>query len=879
MRIERLDIKGFGKFNNLKLDFKEGFNVVYGKNESGKTTLQWFIKGMLFGLKGGRSGKDGSLPPSKRFKPWGSKDYSGVLEYRLENGQAFRVGRNFGNNSVNIYDSLFNDLTAQFETSRERGALFAEKQLGVNENCFEKTVLIRQMETRIDEDGSKELLNRLTNVMESGFEDISYRRAEEALKEALKSEIGTGKTTTRPLDKINSRLDELTALKNEIIQKRLGQIKTEQELSNKNEKRKELEERKVLFNKVKDYLLLKKELELLYKKRTVLEESINRLNRTALDKGNIQADISRITSDKEKLIGYSSFENEDADNITIDYNSMKQLEGENQSTLIQIRQKEDEINSLRSSIKHLGAFEIPGSDTETVKLAAELESMESDKSRDDYDYINDTIQNLKNSKKKSRLGTFLLAITSAATLTAGLLTGKGAIVWYIAFGALLISALIFSGLFLKNSRALKEAEGKKKISFIYSRDISEQIEKKKKKLNEKLQSVGATNLEDYLQFKSIYNKSILEIRLLESKLEDLNKTITANNNNINVYKVSILKKLESAGIQISENAISDKTINEFKNNIRRFKELEPSLDYAQKKLAAISAEADNVRAVLKPYDIDFDECSQLEKLLNSIIPEIESLEIKSSELIRALEADMGSTVLSEVAISSIKSDITNNNTASSMQAIIDELEEINTNINNISLEIRGLETLLNSSEADTDTLQRIEEEACELEIKKGQLTDISSSIKTALEVLSEASSEIQKDFVPVLNNKMSKIIDRISMGRYLDLRANDHLALNVIAPETGDVVPASLLSSGTADQMYLALRLAMADFITSGNEKLPLLLDEIFSQFDDTRTEQTLELLEELAEGTQVILFTCKQRELEAAQLQFKSKLNTIILP
>ncbi len=878
MRIERLDIKGFGKFNNLKLDFKEGFNVVYGKNESGKTTLQWFIKGMLFGLKGGRSGKDGFLPPSKRFKPWSSKDYSGILEYRLENGQAFRIGRNFGNNSVNIYDSLFNDLTAQFETSRERGALFAEKQLGVNENCFEKTVLIRQMETRIDEDGSKELLNRLTNVMESGFEDISYRKAEEALKEALKTEIGTGKTTTRPLDKINSRIEELTALKNEIIQKRLSLIETEQELRNKKDNRKGLEDKKIFYGKVKDYLLLKKELEQLYKKRTILEESINRLNRVALDKANAQAEMSRINSDKEKLIGYSHFENEDADSIAIDYNSLKQLEDENQAVLVQISHKEDEINSLQSSIRHLGDFDISGSDTETIKLATELESMESDKSRDDYDYINDTIQNLKHSKKKYGLGLFLLAIASAAALTTGLLTG-GALIWYIAFGALLISALIFSGLFLKNCKALKEAKSKKKISFIYSRDASEQIERKRKKLNEKLQAVGANNLEEYLQLKSSYDKIIIEIRLLESKLEDLKKTITANNNNISVLKANILKKLESAGMEISERAISGEAINEFRNNIRKYKELEPSLDYAQKKLAAICAEADNVKAVLKPYDIAFDDCSQLEKLLNSIIPEIESLELKSSELIRILEADMGSTVLSEAAISSVKSDIADSNAASSMQSIIDELEEINTNINNISLEIRGLETLLNSTETDTDTQQRIEEEVCELEIKKGQLIDISSSIKTALDVLGEASSEIQKDFVPVLNNKMSKIINRISMGRYLDLRANDHLTLNVIAPETGDVVPASLLSSGTTDQMYLALRLAMADFITAGNEKLPLLLDELFSQFDDTRTEQTLELLEELAEGTQVILFTCKQRELDAAEQQFKSKLNTIILP
>ncbi len=879
MRIERLDIKGFGKFNNLKLEFKEGFNVVYGKNESGKTTLQWFIKGMLYGLKGGRSGKDGSLPPSKHFKPWNSKDYGGILEYRLENGDAFRVGRNFGNNSVNIYDSLFNDLTAQFEASRERGALFAEKQLGINETCFEKTVFIRQMETRIDEDGSKELLNRLTNVMESGFEDISYRRAEEALKEALKTEIGTGKTTTRPLDKINSRLEELLALKSEINQKRHSLFETEQELNNKKETRKELESKKVLLSKVKEYLLLKKQLTQLYKKKATLEEAIKRLNHAAQDKAEIEADISRISSDKQKLIGYSGFGNEEADSITIDYSSLKQLGNENQSILVQIRQKEDELSSLKSSVMHLAVFEIPDSYTETVKLATELESLESDKNRNDYENVNDTIKGLASAKKKNGFGALIFGLASAGALAAGLLAGKGSLIWYIACAVLLACTVVFSVLFLKKSKALKETEGQKKISFIYSRDISGQIETKRQNLKERLEAVGAKNLDQYLQLKSSYDKSIFEIRLLESKLEDLKKTIEGNNSKIGLLKINIMKKLESAGMVISSESINDEAISDFKNNIRKYKELEPSMGYAQKKLSAISAEADNTRAVLKPYGIDFDECSQLEELLSSFAPEIESMQQKDSELLSILEADIGIAALSEAAVSSIKSDISEESSSSSLQSVLEELEEANAGINSLSLEIRGLETLVNSSEADTDTLQGIDEELSELETKKEQLTDISSSIKAALEVLSEASSEIQKDFVPVLNNKMSKIIDRISMGRYLDLRANAQLTLNVISPETGDVVPASLLSSGTTDQMYLALRLAMADFITSGNEQLPLLLDEIFSQFDDIRTEQTLELLEELAEGTQVILFTCKQRELEAAKQQFKDKLNTIILP
>jgi len=51
MRIDKLDIRGFGKIHNLIIEFSKGFNLVYGENEAGKTTVQWFIRGMHYYLK------------------------------------------------------------------------------------------------------------------------------------------------------------------------------------------------------------------------------------------------------------------------------------------------------------------------------------------------------------------------------------------------------------------------------------------------------------------------------------------------------------------------------------------------------------------------------------------------------------------------------------------------------------------------------------------------------------------------------------------------------------------------------------------------------------------------------------------------------------
>jgi uncharacterized protein YhaN len=78
--------------------------------------------------------------------------------------------------------------------------------------------------------------------------------------------------------------------------------------------------------------------------------------------------------------------------------------------------------------------------------------------------------------------------------------------------------------------------------------------------------------------------------------------------------------------------------------------------------------------------------------------------------------------------------------------------------------------------------------------------------------------------------------------------------------------PEKLLSKGTVDQLYLALRLAMVQSMSENGESIPLLLDDPFANYDDHRLERTLELLARLSAQNQVILFTCREDVVRAAQ-------------
>ena len=92
MRFIELQIKGFGKFHDQVISFQDGLNVVYGKNEAGKSTIHTFIRGMLFGIQRQR-GRASKNDLYTRFEPWeNSGTYEGAL--RLEQGgNIYRIER------------------------------------------------------------------------------------------------------------------------------------------------------------------------------------------------------------------------------------------------------------------------------------------------------------------------------------------------------------------------------------------------------------------------------------------------------------------------------------------------------------------------------------------------------------------------------------------------------------------------------------------------------------------------------------------------------------------------------------------------------------------------------------------------------------------
>ena len=93
MKINKLQINSYGKIKNKEIDFNERINIIHGKNESGKSTILKFITNSLYGISKNKNGREYS--DFEKYKPWQTEEFSGKIEYELDNNEKYEVFRDF----------------------------------------------------------------------------------------------------------------------------------------------------------------------------------------------------------------------------------------------------------------------------------------------------------------------------------------------------------------------------------------------------------------------------------------------------------------------------------------------------------------------------------------------------------------------------------------------------------------------------------------------------------------------------------------------------------------------------------------------------------------------------------------------------------------
>ena len=299
MKIDYLKVNGFGKLENKEIEFGKKINVIYGENEAGKTTLLKCILSMLYGVSSNKNGKD--ISEKEQYKPWKNAEFSGKMKYELDNGEKIEVFRDFSKRNPKITNEFSEDITNTFNIDKHMGNNFFYEQTKIDKDMLLITGLVEQKESILGDKEQNLLTQKIANILTSGEENISYKKAIEKLNKELVEKIGNDRTTGRPINIINEKIEKLKENINKINdeEEKVSNLKQEKELVKKQIEK--IENELIDLRKVKDIKLQENvEKEKLGVKKELLkeyDEKLEKLNEQARAKDkDVQKSLNIILS-------------------------------------------------------------------------------------------------------------------------------------------------------------------------------------------------------------------------------------------------------------------------------------------------------------------------------------------------------------------------------------------------------------------------------------------------------------------------------------------------------------------------------------------------------------------------------------------------------
>lgn len=204
MRIDKIEIDGFGKLNNREFVFADGINLIYGENESGKSTLCEFLLSAFYGLPTETKKEVVDIPTRQKYRPWNTEKFGGRVHFTDDNGKKYVIERTF-KSTPRSDKSILRDADTWEEI--DSGENLGERFFGLSRKAFLKTLYVRSFGADSLKSDDGEILSRLSNLETAGDEDISYSKIINAMEKEifhLKTKTGRGGKITELEDRLNA---------------------------------------------------------------------------------------------------------------------------------------------------------------------------------------------------------------------------------------------------------------------------------------------------------------------------------------------------------------------------------------------------------------------------------------------------------------------------------------------------------------------------------------------------------------------------------------------------------------------------------------------------------------------------------------------------
>lgn len=769
MKINKLYIHSFGKLKDKTVDFSNGFNLIYGENEQGKTTLMEFIKMMFYGSKG--RGNEISKNTRVKYKPWDNSVMSGKVYFEFQN-KNYCLERVFGSSNATDTITLTDTDTGTIQKLSNKEVL-GEKLFGLGFDAFEKTIFINNSLSFDDNnEADGEINSKLLNLTSTADENISFEAVQNRITAAMDA-IKTPKRRGGSIAKLENELEELKASRSLIIEQNAKRDALNEEIAIKQASLDELQKRKKeCFEQIK--FAEKGEKGEKLQKFVEAAEQYEKIEEQLLDqKGNL---ITKefLNNAKEQIAALQTKEtllNDKEKEVNIAVSAVASIE-----------------NTLKCGNKNDVAT-LKNSKISQTEALSNLQKRSSDISMELY-----KLENQKSSSLSLPLLIVGLLLFVFGALAALLL--EAPFMWAVSGLAVILTIISF---FASPKKATKE------------------ISTLKAELQEK-----------------------------EQKISDITKTITSIDEQINALAVSekteqsLLEARRSEAIekQTALLTLKEDFLKSTNEVLVFFSSFKPTKDIEEAKKAICDAE---------------NLCAELEKV--------------------RIEAQYAATAANCKTLSEAKEKLeligtSTPKTDKSLSELQEELKVQNDDVNQLSLELTALKTQARTEFSALKTISEINSEIDELTEEYNEQNECFECLKLASEGLADAFGLMRRDFGSVIEKRAIELFSELTNQKYTDITVSKNFDMRLTGNDTLSSKEIEYLSRGAFDQAYFSLRLALSELMSQSDGSLPILLDDVFSQYDDKRLETAIKFLSSYAKENQVIFFTCHKQLEELSKQQ-----------
>ena len=897
MFINKLHLRAFGKFAYKRLYLENKFNIIYGENEAGKSTIHNFIESVLYGFDEDEEGQ----AKFNKYKPWSSNLYKGTIAMRDLRGDKFLISKDFLLGTTEVFKKLNDESEIHEDEIKSPGEHF----FNMSKISYSNTVSVRQLGNKTETELVDELKNKIINLSKTRDESISIDRILQRLNN-IKDEAGDENNDKTLLGQYSIRLSDLKgARENSLNANRqvMFLAMEKKKVSGKiqllnlriEELNKELLEYELSIEKDKFLKAEPIQKELIKIDEMLMDYSENNIKNYSdsdyMDATNIEVALNAMYSQRRNLQNELEEKDEELSNMLSD-NSNKITEQFNIAKLnnnyekyinniTKINELKIKINSGKQGIININIDEI----NNFLNSYRTIEQIDRKVEIIDVFLDNKNYEDMKRFKS-SRTGNVILLLLFAAALIGG--------VWWSSFqynviikdfidriyvmqesvnitaGIVTGLIILITGIILKPlMNKIKSAKNEIDSMECEYADNTISLDKLNKERQEIISLTDCQNFDDIVEKfselsieKSMYEEKSKLINYDEDSLNTLeNENDELQDNILKILSVLDMQEISAENIKIindaylRKDAVKDEIIN-FKKHIEQVKQsvlkLEKEISFEEKRMGMIlsSNGMDDLESFKKivQYNEKYKELINSREYKDNILHKIigdESFETLQNKTKNVSYYEVKKLDKQEHQLSIFK--------------LNDERTKLTEEIDNILKEIDEIEN-------STRSLAEIEEE---IDFYENKIKSFKRKIKVAeiaADKIVKISDSIKGDFMPLLRKSISDNFAYLTGGKYCEVVIDEDMNITVIEEDNKQrKIELDSLSGGTLDQLYLSLRVGLGNII-SGNQNIPLIFDDSFVQYDSKRLRNSIEMLAKESERRQIILFTCQEREAELAK-------------